>query len=61
MTYEVLISTTIAIVLLPLNFWAAAELVIIVALFATCWEFRRTVFEFLAAPVAILRRCSAFR
>lgn len=44
MMYEVLISTTVALVLLPLNFWFAAELVLVVASLATFWELRHHVF-----------------
>jgi hypothetical protein len=43
MIYEVLISTTIAMVLLPLNFWSAAELVLVVASLATLWELRHSL------------------
>ena len=41
MLYEVLISMTIAIVLLPFNFWFAAELVILVGLPTVFWELQR--------------------
>ena len=41
MLYEVLISTTIAMVLLPFNFWFAAELVILVGLPTIFWELQR--------------------
>ena len=40
MIYEVIISTTIAMVLLPLNFWVAAELVMLVGLLTIFWELR---------------------
>lgn len=43
MMYEVLIPTTLAIVLLPLNFWSAAEIVLWVALITVCWELRDVV------------------
>jgi hypothetical protein len=39
--YEVLISTTLAMVLLPFDFWFAAELVVLVALPTIYWEVRR--------------------
>jgi hypothetical protein len=42
MMYEVLISTTIAMVLLPFNFWFAAEVVVSVGLLATFWELQRS-------------------
>ena len=41
MLYEVLISMTIAMVLLPFNFWFAAELVILVGLPTVFWELQR--------------------
>jgi hypothetical protein len=41
MLYEVLISTTIAMVLLPFNFWITAELVLLVGLVTTAWELYR--------------------
>ena len=44
MMYEVLISTTIAMVLLPFNFWFTAELAVLVGLFTTLWELRETFF-----------------
>jgi hypothetical protein len=40
MVYEVLISTTIAMVLLPLNFWIAAELVVFIGMLTMAWELR---------------------
>lgn len=40
MMYEVIISTTLAMVLLPLNFWIAAELVVLVGLLTMFWELR---------------------
>ncbi len=40
MMYEVIISTTLAMVLLPLNFWIAAELVVLVGLLTILWELR---------------------
>jgi hypothetical protein len=43
MMYEVLIPTTLAIVLLPLNFWSAAEIVLWVALITVFWELRDAV------------------
>lgn len=44
MMYEVLISTTIAMVLLPFNFWITAELAVLVGLFTTLWELRAMFF-----------------
>jgi len=41
MLYEVLISATIAMVLLPFNFFVAAELVLLVGLPTIVWELRR--------------------
>jgi hypothetical protein len=41
MVFEVLISTTIAMVLLPFNFWFAAEMVILVGLPTIFWELQR--------------------
>jgi hypothetical protein len=38
MVYEVLISTTIVMVLLPLNFWYAAEVVVAVGFLTTLLE-----------------------
>ena len=38
MVYEVLISTTIAMVLLPFNFWIAAELVVFIGTLTMAWE-----------------------
>jgi hypothetical protein len=43
MMYEVLISTTIAMVLLPFNFWIAAELVVLVGFLTTFWKLRDDV------------------
>ena len=43
MMYEVLISTTIAMILLPLNFWTAAEVVVVVGLITMLWELRDNV------------------
>jgi hypothetical protein len=43
MMYEVLIPTTVAVVLLPLNFWSAAEIVLWVALATVFWELRHAV------------------
>jgi hypothetical protein len=43
MMYEVLIPTTVAMVLLPFNFWSAAEIVLWVALVTVCWELRDAV------------------
>ena len=43
MMYEVLIPTTLAMVLLPLNFWSAAEIVLWVALITVFWELRDAV------------------
>ena len=43
MMYEVLIPTTLAMVLLPLNFWSAAEIVLWVALITVVWELRDAV------------------
>jgi len=40
MVYEVLISTTIAMVLLPFNFWIAAELVVFIGMLTMAWELR---------------------
>ena len=40
MVYEVLISTTIAMVLLPFNFWIAAELVVFIGTLTMAWELR---------------------
>lgn len=54
MMYEVLIPTTLAIVLLPLNFWSAAEIVLWVALITVFWELRDAVLSsisFTNAPV----------
>ena len=48
MMYEVLISTTIAMVLLPLNFWIAAELVVLVGLVTTLWELREMFFAIMS-------------
>jgi hypothetical protein len=44
MNYEVLISTTVATVLLPLDFWSAAEIVLWVALASVFWKLRDAVF-----------------
>ena len=44
MMYEVLIPTTVATVLLPLEFWSAAEIVLWVALATVSWELRHAVF-----------------
>ena len=41
MLYEVLISTTVAMLLLPFNFWVAAALVLLVGLPTIVWELRR--------------------
>ena len=41
MVYEVLISTTIAMVLLPFNFWIAAELVVFIGMLTMAWELHR--------------------
>lgn len=41
MLYEVLIATTIAMVLLPFNFWFAAEMVILVGLPTIFWELQQ--------------------
>ena len=43
MMYEVLIPTTVATVLLPLDFWSAAEIVLWVALATVFWELRHAV------------------
>ena len=43
MMYEVLISTTIAMILLPLNFWTAAEVVVVVGSITMLWELRDDV------------------
>lgn len=43
MMYEVLIPTTVAMVLLPFNFWSAAEIVLWVALATVFWELRDAV------------------
>ena len=43
MMYEVLIPTTVAMVLLPFNFWSAAEIVLWVALVTVFWELRDAV------------------
>ena len=43
MMYEVLIPTTVATVLLPLDFWSAAEIVLWVALATVFWELRDAV------------------
>jgi hypothetical protein len=40
MVYEVLISTTIAMILLPFNFWIAAELVVFIGMLTMAWELR---------------------
>jgi hypothetical protein len=48
MMYEVLISTTIAMVLLPFNFWFAVELVLLVGLFTTLWELREMFFAIMS-------------
>ena len=40
MMYEVLIPTTVATVLLPLDFWSAAEIVLWVAWVTGFWELR---------------------
>jgi len=42
MLYEVLISTTVAMLLLPFNFWVAAALVLLVGLVTTAWELHRS-------------------
>ena len=42
MMYEVLISTTIAIILLPFNFWFAAEVVASVGLLTIFLELHRS-------------------
>ena len=44
MMYEVLIPTTVATVLLPVDFWSAAEIVLWVALTTVFWELRHAVF-----------------
>jgi hypothetical protein len=41
--YEVLISTTIAMILLPLNFWTAAEVVVLVGMISMLWDLRDNV------------------
>ena len=43
MMYEVLISTTIAMILLPLNFWSAAEVVVFVGMISMLWDLRDNV------------------
>jgi len=43
MMYEVLITTTVAMVLLPFKFWSAAEIVLWVALVTVFWELRDAV------------------
>ena len=43
MKYEVLISTTIAMILLPLNFWTAAEVVVLVGMISMLWVLRDNV------------------
>jgi hypothetical protein len=43
MMYEVLIPTTVAMILLPLNFWSAAEIVLWVALATVFWELRHAL------------------
>ena len=55
MMYEVLIPTTVAMVLLPFNFWTAAEIVLWVALVTVSWELRDAVLDELYECVAQTR------
>ena len=43
MMYEVLIPTTVAAVLLPFDFWSAAEIVLWVAMVTVFWERRDAI------------------
>jgi len=56
MMYEVLIPTTLAMVLLPLNFWSAAEVVLWVALITVCWELRDVVLSSMSFTNASVQR-----
>ena len=56
MNYEVLIPTTLAVVLLPLDFLSAAEIALWVALVSVFWEFRHSVLGGLSFANASLQR-----
>ena len=55
MMYEVLIPTTVAMVLLPFDFWGAAEIVLWVALVTVSWELREAALDKLCECVAQTR------
>ena len=56
MKYEVLIPTTLAVVLLPLDFLSAAEIALWVALVSVFWELRHAVLGGLSFTNASLQR-----
>ena len=59
MNYEVLIPTTLAVVLLPLDFLSAAEIALWVALVSVFWEFRHAVYGSLSLTNASLQRADS--
>jgi len=56
MNYEVLIPTTLAVVLLPLDFLSAAEIALWVGLVSVFWELRHDVLGGLRFTNASLQR-----
>jgi len=59
MNYEVLIPTTLAVVLLPLDFLSAAEIALWVALASVFWEFRHAVHGSLSLTNTSLQRADS--